>query len=119
MKGFALLLAVCISLLAIQPHANSFCFSSLSASNNSCCNDCKESCLNSKTPVQKPVKSCNPFQACSTCIGYMITDAGFNGKAIFTRQILFYLTNDKLISSYYFSCFHPPEFSFDYSRFKL
>lgn len=86
----------------------------IATKNNKSVQYCYKNACNSKQPQKKNNTSeqdskCNPFQCCSLCCGYLISEFSFK-KLVFCQlnsKKIIYIENKK--SSFFASYFNPPE----------
>lgn len=110
MKLIAFIIATYISLLTVQP-----VLSVLTALTNNemieCCgkNICDKEEPQKKNNKSEQQKQCNPFQACSLCCGYLVSE--FTIENIIFKELKFkqtkYIENKN--SDFFSSHFQPPE----------
>jgi len=110
MKVTALIIATYISLLTAQPMLSVIA----AMKNNEPVECCSNKTCENEQPQKKNNKSeqhtqCNPFQVCSLCCGYFVSE--FTFKNIVFNKLKYkqtkYIENKK--SAFFASYFHPPE----------
>lgn len=110
MKLITFIIATYISLLTIQPVLSAL----TSMSNNEMIECCSKNICDNTQPQEKNNKSeqqkqCNPFQSCSLCCGYIVSE--FTIENIIFKELEFKQINyiENKDSDFLSSYFQPPE----------
>ncbi len=110
MKLTALIIATYISLLTVQPAFTAITSVFSVQSEENCGDNCCKHEQQDNTPTKQEQNGmCNPFQSCSICFGYYISEPTFQLISIQQVKVLRAIVKDKFTSGFCSDCFHPPE----------
>lgn len=115
MRLFAFIMSIIVLTLTIEPGINSLL--SRTSVETACCDNCSKP-DNKKDNKKQPTdhnktsdNSCNPFQSCSTCIGFTIESPIVNFTIQTQSNIELSLLTHQISSQFYPDFWQPPKIS--------